>query len=63
MTKITADQQEYNCPKCNAPLGKPITADYLPEEIYLYFVCLKCETEHCAAFVLSSFVTFPKVEK
>jgi hypothetical protein len=58
--KIAKFHQEYFCKKCGAPLGDPVSAEYLQDEIYLYYVCLKCQVHHCTYFILSNFVAFPK---
>jgi hypothetical protein len=58
--KITKFHQEYFCQKCGAPLGDPVSAEYLQDEIYLYYICLKCQVHHCTYFTLSNFVAFPK---
>ena len=60
--KITAFHQEYFCKKCGSPLGDPASAEYLQDEIYLYYVCLKCLVHHCAYFTIANFVSFPKDE-
>ena len=60
--KITAFHQEYFCKKCGSPLGNPASAEYLQDEIYLYYVCLKCLVHHCTYFTMANFVSFPKDE-
>ena len=60
--KITTFHQEYFCKKCGSPLGDPTSAEFLQDEIYLYYVCLKCLIYHCVYFTVANFVAFPKDE-